>query len=174
MTYLNIEIDKILWFDLINNLRNRGCGIRESGAFLLGPLDERRITHYICYDDLDQDCLNSGIVEFHHRGFTKLWAFCKDSKLKVYADVHTHPGSNTRQSTLDINNPMIRQAGHIAIILPHFAQQKDQLLNGAGIYEYLGDKKWLTHTDNNNKVSITTKKNGIFRRIVQSIINWFD
>ena len=46
-----------LWSRLLGDLRRRGAGRRESGAFLLGRSDgpRGRITTYLCYDDLDPD-----------------------------------------------------------------------------------------------------------------------
>jgi proteasome lid subunit RPN8/RPN11 len=174
MEEMRLNIPEELWIKMVLDLKTRGRGKRESGAFILGPLNHRDITHYICYDDLDPHCLDSGIIEFDHSGFTPLWRFCEVNKVKVYADVHTHPGSRTRQSGLDINNPMIRQAGHLALIMPDYAQRKSQFLNGVGIYEYLGDKKWKTLQVSSNIINIKKKNYGIFRRYFQQVINWYN
>ena len=60
--------------------------------------------------------------------------------VNVVADVHVHPGRSD-QSASDQNHPMISQAGHIALILPRFADDP-VLLPEVGIYRYRGGKKW--------------------------------
>jgi proteasome lid subunit RPN8/RPN11 len=125
-------------------LRERGrARTSESGAFLLGRLEpggRRRIMDYVLYDDLDPECLKSGIVRFDGRHFGALWAYCKARGLAVVADVHVHPGA-ADQSDSDRVHPMISQRGHIALILPNFAApplRPEQV----GIYKYQGAKRW--------------------------------
>lgn len=174
MEQLKLDIAFKLWWDLIRDLKARGASVRESGAFLLGPLIEREITHYICYDDLDPHALDSGIIVFDSSGFTQLWKYCKENKLKVYADIHTHPDSWTGQSGVDKDNPMIVQAGHVALIAPHYAQKDLMSLEGVGAYEYLGSKKWRTFATAATVINIKNTKHGIFRRYLQQIINCFN
>lgn len=175
MEQLQLAIAFEIWENLIKDLKGRGAGIRESGAFLLGSLKKREITHYICYDELDPHALDSGIIIFDSSGFTPLWKFCKDNNLKVYADVHTHPDSWTGQSGVDKDNPMIVQAGHIALIIPHYAQTELQVLEGVSAYEYLGAKKWKSFAAAANVINIIKlKKDGFFRRYFQQIINCFN
>jgi hypothetical protein len=52
-----IKIPIWLWAAVILDLRQRGAGVRESGAFLLGrdDRDPARVTSYICYDDVDPE-----------------------------------------------------------------------------------------------------------------------
>ena len=40
---------------------------------------------------------------------------------------------------------MIAEAGHIALIVPDFAQ-RERLPNKIGIYEYLGGRRWRDHS----------------------------
>ncbi|HEY7415867.1 MAG TPA: hypothetical protein VH593_11790, partial [Ktedonobacteraceae bacterium] len=127
---------------LLRELARRGRGLRESGAFLLGKCQgERRvITSFICYDDLDPHCLDSGVVVFDGAGYGPLWQHCRNNQLEVVADVHTHGGS-ARQSSDDRDHPMIATPGHVALIVPGFAQH----LVGAsdvGLYEYRGNHCW--------------------------------
>lgn len=135
-----------LWRAGLAELGRRGQGRRESGAFLLGRRrgTRRAIERFVYYDDLDPRCLDSGIVVFDGGGFGPLWALCRESGLRVVADVHTHPGA-PRQSPLDRENPMIAQAGHIALIVPDFAQC---LVAPAklGIYVYQGGHRWRDHS----------------------------
>lgn len=133
----------LLWRRLVHGLRQRGNqGRRESGAFLLGRRsgNRARVVDYVLYDDLDPDCLSTGIVRFDGRFFGPLWNMCEGRGLEVVADVHTHPGCSS-QSESDRAHPMIARCGHIALILPHFATpapcRKD-----IGIYRYLGGRKW--------------------------------
>jgi proteasome lid subunit RPN8/RPN11 len=169
-----LSISVSLWAKLIDDLKVRGKGKRESGAFLLGPLDSPGVTEYICYDDLDPHSLDTGIIVFHHIGFTPLWAHCLANKLTVYADVHTHPPGSTRQSWSDIDNPMIVEKGHIALIVPNYARNRSQMLQGVGIYEYLGDKKWKIHTGSPDYINLT-KNNvyGTIRKLFQQAVAWY-
>lgn len=134
-----------LWRRLVNELRERGrSATRESGAFLLG---ERRgirahIVDFVLYDDLDPNCLETGIVHFDGRYFGELWELCKKRHLTVVADVHVHP-FGAGQSESDRANPMVSSAGHIALILPDYASQPVRR-EEVGIYRYLGGKKWAS------------------------------
>jgi proteasome lid subunit RPN8/RPN11 len=134
----------LLWGRLCSALRQRGrARTRESGAFLLGRLEpdgRRHITDYVLYDDLDPRCLDSGIVRFDGRHFGSLWAHCKARGLAVVADIHVHPGS-ADQSDSDRMHPMISQRGHIALILPNFAEPPLARAQ-VGIYVYQGAKQW--------------------------------
>jgi hypothetical protein len=142
MKKVNLPI--LMWRRLVIELRKRGYGERESGAFLLGECDSGRATQFICYDDLDKAALLSGIITVHARGFARLWDICQEQNLRVLADIHTHPSNWTGQSESDRTHPMVAQEGHIAIILPNYARGNLRSLRGAGIHEYLGDHKWKT------------------------------
>jgi hypothetical protein len=135
-----------LWRRLTARLRERGRGEgRESGAFLLGYTDTSgaaRILDFVLYDDLDPHSLDTGIVRFDGKYFGRLWAICRERGLTIVADVHVHPG-DSGQSSSDRTYPMVSQAGHIALILPHFARKPiphDEI----GIYRYLGGGAWQT------------------------------
>jgi len=138
-----------LWRALLLQLQRRGNGRTESGAFLLGRSSGARrcIDQVAYYDDLDPDALRTGIVIFDGRGYGPLWTLCRETGLTVVADVHTHGGA-ARQSTLDRANPMIATAGHVAIIVPSFAQGRIQL-SDLGIYEYEGAHRWRDHSGPN-------------------------
>jgi proteasome lid subunit RPN8/RPN11 len=132
-----------LWRRLIRDLRNRGKNYqRESGAFLLGRKrgGRARIVSFVLYDDLDPNCLDTGIVRLDGRHFGKLWEIAKSTGLGVVADVHTHPGSS-EQSESDQAHPMITRAGHIALILPRFAAAP-VARREIGIYRYQGGGQW--------------------------------
>ena len=133
----------LLWLRLCGKLRERGRRCRrESGAFLLGRREDgrARVVDFVLYDDLDPDCLESGIVRFDGRYFGDLWAICKARGLSVVADIHVHPGG-AGQSNSDRDHPMISRAGHIALILPRFATGR-QPRRDIGMYRYLGGKRW--------------------------------
>ena len=61
----------------------------------------------------------SGVCILRGGAFAKLWSMCREKKLTVAADVHTHP-AGAAQSSSDRTNPMISRDGHIAIIVPRF------------------------------------------------------
>jgi proteasome lid subunit RPN8/RPN11 len=131
-----------LWKRGLLELKFRGAGQRESGAFLLGftDRDRRTITRFAFYDDLDKQCLDTGVVVFNGSAYGKLWDLCRTSGLMVVADVHTHPGL-AGQSFIDQRNPMIAQKGHVAIIVPYFARRVFRA-NELGVYEYQGGHCW--------------------------------
>lgn len=132
-----------LWHRLLRELRRRGrnCS-RESGAFLLGHRGPgyARIVDFVPYDEIDPNCLDSGIVTMDGHRFAALWATCRQRGLAVVADVHVHPG-NVEQSPSDKDNPMIARAGHISMILPRFAMGRISR-SAIGIYQYCGAKLW--------------------------------
>lgn len=145
---LNIPI--LLWARLIPDLRRRGAGHRESGAFLLARRsgNQSRIAAYACYDDLDPNALQHGGIAFHDVGYAALWKLCREKGLTVVADVHTHPRSGVGQSPIDRRNPMMPTTGHVALIVPHYAQQGRWSLKRVGTYEYLGNFKWRSYALN--------------------------
>src|SRR4051812_42321704 len=73
-----------LWHAGIAELRRRGGGRHESGAFLLGErverggVERRRVRLFVYYDDLDPHCLDTGIVVFDGAGFGPLWRICRE------------------------------------------------------------------------------------------------
>ena len=137
----------LLWRRLILDLRRRGNGCCESGAFLLGTerRDSRITTSYVCYDDLDPNAYQHGGIAFHAAGCAALWAHCRERRVEILADVHTHPGDDTGQSGIDQRNPMIPMVGHTALIVPRFGHAPWRTLKGIGIYEYLGKLAWRSH-----------------------------
>lgn len=149
-----LRIPVVAWLRLVWQLRKRGHGRRESGAFLLGPSSGGVISGFICYDDLDPRCLDTGIIRFDGRGYVPLWTHCSERKLKVVADVHTHPEGWTGQSEADRTHPMVAQVGHLALILPHFAQDSWFGPKGAGFFRYLGEERWETLPIQSLKLSI--------------------
>lgn len=138
-----VAIGKSLWKNLQRELAERGSGTRESGAFLLGRINRpgrRIVERFIPYDDIDPHCLDTGIIDFNGACFEKLFDICRASGLKVVADVHTHPGE-PYQSRSDRDNPMIAREGHIAFIVPNFAQNLAEV-HEIGLYRYLGNRRW--------------------------------
>ena len=140
--YKPLETTAGTWTALIDDLRRRGDDFRESGAFLLGHSDDhrRKLVAWVAYDDLDVDALSEGYVSLGTEAFTKLWAICEERGLEVVADVHTHPG-NPRQSISDREHPMVSIPGHMAIIVPNFAQGI-VLPKKVSINIYQGGLKW--------------------------------
>lgn len=138
------------WHAGVAELRRRGAGRRESGAFLLGERvsiggkERRRVRQFVYYDDLDPHCLDSGIVVFDGAGYGPLWRLCRESGLEVVADVHTHPGI-ARQSDADRRHPMVATPGHFAIIVPDFARRVPRG-EELGLYEYAGAHQWHDHS----------------------------
>jgi len=142
-----IKIPVWRWARIIFDLRRRGRGVRESGAFLLGrdDRDPARVTDYICYDDVDPAAYQAGAIAFHASGCAALWRYCKEKQVQLLLDVHTHPGSDVGQSSIDERHPMMPISGHTAMIVPNFAKSAWWSLSAVGVYEYLGSFKWRTH-----------------------------
>ena len=131
-----------IWNHLIHGLRIRGENMRESGAFLLGSLENYNVTKCIFYDELDPEAFDTGIIVFNGEAYMPLWDQCIKNNMRVIGDVHTHPRAGVGQSKLDNDHPMIVQKGHLALIIPYFASNEVQKLRGIGIHEYMGDLKW--------------------------------
>ena len=140
-----LQMDAALWEDLLQKLRERGGGVRESGAFLLGTGTgaERVASRIVLYDDLDPNCLNGGYVYFDGRHYGRLWELCVQASLSVVADVHTHP-FGPGQSDSDKAHPMVSIPGHIALIVPNYAQGT-VAAEDIGIYVYLGRYRWTAY-----------------------------
>lgn len=74
-----------------------------------------------------------------------VWDLCRREGLEVVADVHTHRGG-VGQSQTDRDNPMLPEVGHVAIIVPNFAD-RTYLPGQIGIYEYRGRRQWTDRSD---------------------------
>ncbi len=133
-----------LWSSLLDELARRSDGRRESGAFLMSPAasDGRTVTSVCYYDDLDAKALRGGLC-LGSNAFTRLWDICERDRLKVVADIHTHPWSIVRQSGIDRANPMISRVGYLALIVPNFGRPPVSLAD-VGLHQYLGNKSWQT------------------------------
>ena len=149
-----LKVSLLIWLRLIWQLRKRGSGKRESGAFLLAKQGSDKVVDFVCFDDLDPSSLDEGYIIFSSKGFVRLWEYCRKASLYVVADVHTHPSLWTGQSELDRTNPMISRKGHIALIVPFFAQKFPQLLKGVGVYEYCGGYKWINRSNESSTFKI--------------------
>lgn len=125
-TALPLLISRRRFNRLLRELHRRGEDRRESGAFLLAPRDSRPvgggrlITEVFYYDDLDAECLTGGIT-MHANGLSSLNQLCRERRLRVFGDIHTHPSNFVRQSRIDAAHPMIALPGHLAFIAPNYA-----------------------------------------------------
>ena len=140
-----IEIDRGLWQEIVQELGRRSLGgSRETGVFLLSPVEEsaRRVVRAAYFDDLDPECL-VGNIHIRASGFSKLWDLCDTERLRVIADIHTHPCAWVAQSPTDRENPMIAREGHLALIVPHYGTRPVQARE-VGVHEYRGDRGWAS------------------------------
>ncbi len=137
-----INFRKNVWLSLIKQLRLRSRGRHESGAFLLGVIENgnRTVSDVIYYDDLDPNAYSTGACILCAGAFSILWKCCRDKKLTVVADIHTHP-FGAQQSLIDQKNPMVARSGHVAIILPQYAKLPVKI-DRIGVYIYQGNYKW--------------------------------
>jgi hypothetical protein len=131
-----------LWVRIMAELHRRTQRRHESGAFLLGHdgRGRRVAVDVVYYDDLDTAAYASGVCILRADAFSKLWAMCRERKLAIVADIHTHPRA-AFQSESDRTNPMVARPGHIAIIVPGFAARPIRY-EDLGIYEYQGGHRW--------------------------------
>jgi proteasome lid subunit RPN8/RPN11 len=140
-----LSIAASLWDELLDKLCERGGGMRESGAFLVGEGigPERVVRHIVLYDDLDPECLNEGYVRFDGRHYGRLWEICAAQKQNVVGDVHTHP-FGPGQSHSDKTHPMVSIPGHIALIVPNYARPPVGA-GDVGVYVYRGCHRWTAY-----------------------------
>lgn len=141
-----LEAPAQLWTELLSHLRLQGAGIRESGAFLLGQKAEahRVMMCFLPYEHLQADALHDDYVSLSAASFAKLWDLCRTEGLGVVADVHTHR-LEAGQSHSDRANPIVALKGHIAIIVPRFAQGNVRLQD-LGMYVYEGNHTWAAYS----------------------------
>lgn len=139
---MKIVIKRRLWFSVMEELNRRGNCRHESGCFVLGQVEGRKriAQRVVYYDELDQQAYSSGVCILGGDSFTRLWEICRAEKLSVIADVHTHPGE-AYQSEADRQNPMIAQAGHVAVIVPRYASGRIWR-HRLGVFLYEGDHRW--------------------------------
>jgi proteasome lid subunit RPN8/RPN11 len=130
------------WLSGLIELRRRGAGVHESGAFLLGRVEgPRRIAErWVYYDELDPNAYSTGVCVLYAEAFDHLWSLCRQNDQSVVADVHTHPGA-AGQSQADRENPMVASAGHMALIVPTFARGP-VWRHRLGVYRYEGAHRW--------------------------------
>lgn len=152
-----LAIPASLWATLLTGLRARGRGVRESGAFLLGPeAGSRRVTSIVFYDEIDSHAFDTGIIVIDGGCMADLWRICRARGAIVVADVHTHPGG-AWQSESDRLHPMIAEPGHVAIIIPDFAADPVSLKT-LGIYRYLTNFRWVRLKQSFFRPAITITK----------------
>ncbi|WNO03997.1 Mov34/MPN/PAD-1 family protein [Rhodoferax mekongensis] len=136
-----LEISKPLWQQLIRDLARTGMGVKESGAFLLGNMEPSRVvTEYLLYSDIAPDSQHVNYVLLRGRHMAKVWDICELRKLRVVADIHTHPGVPI-QSPSDRDNPIVSIAGHVALIVPNFAKGL-VVPSSLGFHEFQGQGEW--------------------------------
>ncbi len=130
------------WLELMAELRRRGKGRHESGAFLLGKRDGQRrlFESVVFYDDLDPEAYSTGICVLHADAFERLWRHCRTRGQQLLADVHTHK-FGAGQSEADRLNPMVARPGHLAFIVERFAQDP-VWRHRIGLYRYEGAHRW--------------------------------
>ena len=140
-----LELPAATWTALMLDLRRRGDGCRETGAFLLGRegATARTVGSWLPYDDLDPEASAYDYIRLRTEAFSALWSFCARTGAEVVGDIHTHPLGPT-QSPSDRANPMVAIAGHVAIIVPRFAMG-DVTPADVSVNVYRGDRRWSSY-----------------------------
>jgi hypothetical protein len=137
-----LSCPRAAWALVMDELHRRSEGRHEAGVFLLGRVrgDRREVVDAVFYDELDVEAYATGVCILHAAAFAKLWSICRERRLTVVADIHTH-GPDVGQSESDRTNPMVAVAGHVAIIVPNLAAPPVSA-GAVGIYEYRGNHRW--------------------------------
>jgi proteasome lid subunit RPN8/RPN11 len=142
-----------LWLKLMYGLKVRGQGRRESGGLLLCKQGESKVSKIVFYDQFDKSVSDSGIIEF--KGAVFLFDFLAKENLEILADIHSHPTNNTSQSYSDMQHPIVRIKGHIAIIAPNYAKDFIMFPKHCSAYEFLGELSWRKFTKKENSIQIS-------------------
>lgn len=138
-----LELPRGLYATLIADLARSGAGVAESGAFLLGTMEnnERRVAGYLPYEAVSaQGRRRNAYVEFTAQEMARAWDYCYRYKVEVVADVHTHP-LGPAQSLSDRAHPIVSLAGHVALIVPYFALRNPRPAD-LGVHQFLGNGRW--------------------------------
>lgn len=138
-----LDMPRAVYDALIADLVKSGCGIKESGAFLLGHFDEqkRRVSSYLMYDIVATESSRKHIyVAFTAEEMALAWEHCYATGLQVVADIHSHP-MGPGQSVTDRAHPIVSVAGHIALIVPYFAMRKPEPID-LGVHVFEGAGRW--------------------------------
>lgn len=138
-----LKLPLALYANLVADLARSGAGVAESGAFLLGTVDgdDRQVAGYLPYEAVAaQSRRRHAYVAFTAEEMARAWDYCYRNKVQVVADVHTHPGG-PMQSLSDRAHPIVSLAGHVALIVPHFALRNPQPAD-LGVHQFLGGGRW--------------------------------
>lgn len=150
-----LELPCSLFQALIVDLAKSGHGLKESGAFLLGRQDGTRrfVTSYLMYDKIAPKSSRShAYVAFTAEEMARAWEHCHASGQQVVADVHTHP-FGPAQSISDRAHPIVSVAGHVALIVPNFAQGSPQPRD-LGVHLFGGAGRWQSMFDEEAQLAI--------------------
>jgi hypothetical protein len=107
-----ISCRRKFWMQILKELDRRGEGRHEAGVFLLGKEKGGRleVKDTVYYEELDPHAYSTGVCVLHGDSFAKLWAICRERRLTVVADAHTHRLA-ALQSEDDRTNPMVARSG---------------------------------------------------------------
>lgn len=140
-----LEMPHGVYGNLIRDLARSGGGVAEAGAFLLGAVSSgaRRVSSYLLYEQVaPQSRRQHDYVAFTAEETARAWDYCYRNGVQVVADVHTHP-AGPQQSRSDREHPIVSLAGHVALIVPHFALRKPQPAD-LGLHVFLGQGRWCS------------------------------
>lgn len=143
MSHPLLEVPQSLFQALIIDLAKSGRGIKESGAFLLGKQEgsRRLVTSYLMYHKVaPESSRRHAYVAFTAEEMARAWEHCYAIGQQVVADVHTHP-FGPAQSVSDRAHPIVSVAGHVALIVPNFAQGSPQPRD-LGVHLFGGAGRW--------------------------------
>jgi len=122
----SLTIPKALWIEILNILRLRSAGYRESGAILLGeigPMGDRTARRAVPYHELDDDSASADYVELSEIGKYRLYRLIEQNKLRIIAMSHTHPYKWVGLSPVDQANQISSRVGFWSIVIPNFCRE---------------------------------------------------
>jgi hypothetical protein len=120
-------------------LRTCGEGRRECVVYWTGPIDAADTVDGIVQPPHEADW---GWYEIDQPWLTRFFLELRAARRCVRAQIHTHPGAQTRHSPTDDGFAVAPHTGFVSIVLPHFAQGSVSL-DGAYVAELAADGNWV-------------------------------
>lgn len=143
----SLKVPQSLWHELTHYLNAASADRQESGAFLLGGIDDagsRVVASFVPYDALDTAAFHAQAVRVRTAAFSRLYDLCEQRKQRVIGDIHAHPQS-AWPSPIDKANPMMAVSGHVALIVANYAHLPVRL-DEMTFNVYEGPGQWFTAT----------------------------
>jgi hypothetical protein len=132
-----------VWKATVNGLRTRSSNRTESTCVWAGNrTDKENIVTRVFFLDDYSGTKKAARAYRVPRDVTKdLFETMHAHKLKIIADLHTHPDEWVGLSIIDKEHPLEYRVGFISIIFPSYGKPCD-VLTEIGFHEYEGSGNW--------------------------------